>query len=310
MGMMWSQMGQELSAMIESVFGGHAHVDPAANKVQYTPPQNGVGGMAGGVVRAGSFRLIPVEDNPTPASSVGLEIGAGVVPIADPAVRLLTGTTVTGAPASRSGAAVQLGLDLAPFALEARAAVLEARVARLAEEGTSTSVSLAFKPKLGPGHNMVGVNVGEGTEWSHLVVDDAQTSSGVVVDGKSYVVAANPPGPQYSVVEVPVKADQAWAAKALADSQVGGQHGKYQLFCNDCTTYAGDVLAAADVATPPISTPGINFASVVAQSPRVVGPLRTAAKTAAVASTVERATALEEELQMSVADEHPYTATP
>ena len=30
------------------------------------------------------------------------------------------------------------------------------------------SVSLAFKPGIGPGHNMVGINPGSGTQWSHL----------------------------------------------------------------------------------------------------------------------------------------------
>ena len=64
MGMMWDRMGQELSGMIESVFGGHAYVNPRANTVDYTGPKNGVGGMVGGAVRAGTLRIVRL---PTPS---------------------------------------------------------------------------------------------------------------------------------------------------------------------------------------------------------------------------------------------------
>jgi RHS repeat-associated protein len=129
MGMMWQRMGQELSARIESVVGGRAHVDTAANTVQYTGPQGGVGGAVGGVARAASFRTVPIEKNPSEASLVGMEVGASQVLVLDPLERLATAKTVTGQETSRAWAAVQLFFDLLPFALEAHAAYMESRAA-------------------------------------------------------------------------------------------------------------------------------------------------------------------------------------
>jgi hypothetical protein len=98
--MMWDRMGQEFSGMIESIFGGHAYVSPRTNTADYSGPE---GGVVGGVVRAGTLRLVPIERGATQASLIGLEYGAGLVPVLDPGARLVTGNTVTGQEASRGG---------------------------------------------------------------------------------------------------------------------------------------------------------------------------------------------------------------
>lgn len=131
-GMMWAQMGRELSAMIESVFGGHAYVDPARNRVDYSGPEGGVGGVVGGAVREATFRMVPIEDRPTAASLMGMELGAGFVPILDPGERFVTGETVTGLETSRVWAGVHLALDLVPVGLEAHQMITASREARLA----------------------------------------------------------------------------------------------------------------------------------------------------------------------------------
>ena len=131
MGMMWDRMGQELSGMIESVFGGHAYVSPRNNTVEYSGPEGGVGGIVGGAARAATLRIVPIERRATLPSLMGMEAGAGLVPILDPGTRLVTGTTVTGQNASRGWAAVQLALDVVPFGVELHAGSVGAREASL-----------------------------------------------------------------------------------------------------------------------------------------------------------------------------------
>lgn len=109
---MWKQLGDELSAGWESVFGGHARVTPQSNQVTYEGPRGGVGGAVGGLARAGTLRTLSVEERPSEASLNGMEIGASMVPVLDPVARLATGKTVTGATASRLAAGVQLALDV------------------------------------------------------------------------------------------------------------------------------------------------------------------------------------------------------
>ncbi|MBV9772572.1 MAG: RHS repeat-associated core domain-containing protein, partial [Gemmatimonadetes bacterium] len=127
MGMMWDQLGREVGAMIEGVFGGSAYVSPRSNVVQYSGPQGGVGGMVGGVVRAATLRAVPIENHPSMSSLMGMEVGAGVVPVLDPGARMFTGVTVGGQKTSRGWAAFQFVLDVVPFALELHAASVEAR---------------------------------------------------------------------------------------------------------------------------------------------------------------------------------------
>jgi RHS repeat-associated protein len=131
------QMSGEVEGMIESVAGGHAYVDVASNRVEYTGPTGGVGGMWGGVVRTLTGRLAPIEDNPTEASLGGMEFGASMVPVFDPAERLVCGTTVTGRETSRGWAAVQLGLDVLPFAAELHAPSVPAHIADMEARGLS-----------------------------------------------------------------------------------------------------------------------------------------------------------------------------
>lgn len=313
MGMMWDQLGQEISGIIEGFFGGKAYVNPSTNQVLYSGPQEGVGGVVGGVVRAGTLRAVPIEKNPSPTSLVGLEAGAGLVPLLDPGARLVTGTTVTGLEASRSWAAIQFASDALPFALEAHAASIEARMMSVATEESGTSVSLAFRPgfRADPptpiGHNMIGINAGTGTEWSHLVVGDPQrTSNLIVTGGDAYVISAQRgPGSGYSVIEIPVSQADATRAAALAQSNIQmEQVGRYGLFSQDCTTYASSILDAAGVFTPKVSTPALNYLSVALQSPAAIVSLRTASAATTVTSIGFRATYLERTLQQSIPGEH------
>ncbi|NHZ67264.1 hypothetical protein F1735_34380, partial [Massilia sp. CCM 8694] len=84
-------------------------------------------------------------------------------------------------------------MDVLPFALEAHAMTVETRTMAAAAEGANSSVSLAFRPGRPIGHNMVGVNTGAGTEWSHLVVGSpAGPTSGsgrpiIVTGGDAFV---------------------------------------------------------------------------------------------------------------------------
>jgi RHS repeat-associated protein len=140
MGIMFRQMSMEVEAMIEGIFGGHSFVDIASNRVEYSGPSGGVGGMWGGVVRTVTLRIAPIEDNPTMSSLMGMEAGASLVPILDPGERLIAGTTVTGQETSRGWAALQFGLDVIPLAAELRAVSAPARVASVETRMMSTAL--------------------------------------------------------------------------------------------------------------------------------------------------------------------------
>jgi RHS repeat-associated protein len=316
MGMMWQQMSREIEGLITGIFGGHAYVDVARNKVEYQGPTGGVGGMVGGVVRAGTVRLVPIEDNPTMTSLMGMEAGASLVPVLDPGARLVTGESVTGQEASRGWALVQFGLDVTPLALELHGMSVEARMASLSERGAGTSVGVAFKPGgIGPGHNMVGVNVGEGMVWSDLRIGEAQALSNerIIYGGTSHVDFHGAPSPEkYYIVEIPVAPEDAARALATAQAQVDASRaageagiGPYQWFRQDCSTYTSSVLQSAGVSMPPVSTPAVNYAAVALRSPGVTAPLRMAARTTAVASAGAHLTQLEESMQMCLSEEHP-----
>jgi len=311
MGMMWERMGQEISGMITGLFGGSAYVSPAQNRVDYSGPRGGVGGVTGGVVRAATLRLVPIEENPTMTSLMGMEVGAGLVPVLDPGERLVTGTTVTGQDTSRGWAAVQFVVDVLTFAFEARAGILEARAA-----SAERTVSLAFKPGSPIGHNMVAID----GAWSDLAVADPigfgtrTTSRGtmpkIVTGGEAWVspVVGGPDG-RYIVITVPVTEAQAEAARAVATARggfdvSGRQVGQYRLLCTDCTTYAREVLGAAGVRTPPLSTPALNAGATWLASPASIPALHAGSLGAAATSAGFRTTALEEKLQMSITAEH------
>lgn len=310
------RMELEWSLMWQSMKGGHLEFDENGRAITM-PSGGGVGGMLGGVIRALTFRLVPIENDPTPSSLEGMEVGAGLVPIADPAARLVAGTTVTGQEASRGWAAAQLALDVAPFALGRYAGSVSRSAAVAAEEGDA-SVSLAFRPGApfgqnpGPiGHNVVGVNVGGGspTVWADLVITgDIERTSGIVTGGKGAVRGSRAPGADYLIATVPVTPEQANAARTLIEAQ-RGPAGAYRLFCTDCTTFASGALDAAGVSTPKFSTPALNYASVLLQSPSAIRTLESAATAAAVGSAVLRGTYLEQLRQQSIASEHTGAPT-
>ncbi|MBO9202541.1 MULTISPECIES: SpvB/TcaC N-terminal domain-containing protein [Niastella] len=300
MGMMWDRVGGELSSMWSSMFGGSAYVNPVANKVNIYPAQGGVGGFTGGMIRAASFRLIPLERNPNMSSLYGAEQGAGVLPVADPFMRLATAETVTGLEASRLEAGAMLLMDVVPLALEARAAYVEMKASR-------TTVSLAYRPgKLAPrpgpiGHNIVGINEGNGTKWSHLVVGDAERTKGIITNGKAIVEAYEkvPAEAKYKIIEIPVTPEQVAKAQKLVNERLGNA-GTYKLFDKDCTTYAHDILTEAGISMPGISTPSINAMAARLNNFRFLGAM---AEPAAAMSLGKTIALLSDRYQMSVTPE-------
>ncbi len=134
------------------------------------------------------------------------------------------------------------------------------------------SVSLAFKPNTGAvtvagrevqvGHNMVGVNTGAGTQWSHLVTEGGEA----VVER----VSASSVDDAYRVATIPVSSARAEAAAANMASQIEQRSaGAYAACATDCATYASGVLRSAEVTTPRLTTPGVNYAAVLLQTPQV-----------------------------------------
>jgi RHS repeat-associated protein len=139
-----------LMPLWEFAFGGTAVPDSADQHLMiYTPPKGGVGGAYGGVVRTLSFRLIPTERDPTFFSMLGMEFGASQIPVLNPLEKLVTGETVSGLNATkpstmfgvtlggRTWSALELALDLAPFAIEGFAAFKEARALRSLQQFSS-----------------------------------------------------------------------------------------------------------------------------------------------------------------------------
>jgi len=167
-----------------------------------------------------------------------------------------------------------LGTSAVTRAPGAAAAITEAT-----EEGVTAapsvtpSITVAFKPALGPGHNMVGVTTAEGTTWSHLVTDP-QGISGLASTGQPAEIVFSTAGPSasYLKVVVPVTASEADAALNVVNNSVGAA-GKYAFFGNDCATYASTVMNEAGVATPAVTSPFVNFTSAALQSPAVIQPV-------------------------------------
>jgi len=253
----------------------------------------GVKMVAGGIETAVGATLVGVGI----ASS---EIGIGIPIAAAGAFVTAHGAdvTVSGARTMWNGAPVE---TLTSQGLQA--AGMSRRAANLTDAGISVvgtlgaslairapavapSVSLAFRPALGAGHNMVGVTTSEGTTaWTHLVVNAPRTTSGVVTSGEALVVASEA-GPTigYATVRVPVAAAQAEAALTTATSAVrastaleaAGTPAVYSLCANNCATYTASVLNSAGVVTPSVTSPLLNFTATALQSPRVMQTLTTA----------------------------------
>lgn len=135
-----------------------------------------------------------------------------------------------------------------------------------------TSISLAYKPGLPLGHNMVGINAGQGTQWSHLVIDSSTIQN---VKNTPFIKSATAhimPGrlsSAYKTVTIPVSALKAKAAANLASSQLRTS-APYRYFVNDCATYANNVLREAGILTLPRSTPSLTFFTTSLQSPQAV----------------------------------------
>ncbi|HET7559477.1 MAG TPA: RHS repeat-associated core domain-containing protein, partial [Limnochordia bacterium] len=198
----------------------------------------------------------------------------------------LTSTALQAAGMSkRSANLVDAGIGVVGT-LGAGAAARAPSLIGVAAEGggeAGPSITLAFKPALGPGHNMVGVTTAAGdTFWSHLVVDATRTSSGAVTGGDAFVIAAeNGPSAAYTTVRVPVTAAQADAALSTANQAIAASSAAeaaraplaYSLCGNSCSTYAADVMNAAGIATPPITTPLVNLGAAALRSPGVMTPL-------------------------------------
>ncbi|RYZ01021.1 MAG: RHS repeat-associated core domain-containing protein [Myxococcales bacterium] len=156
---------------------------------------------------------------------------------------------------------------------------LGAGAATRAPAAAAGEVSVAFRAGAPVGHNMVGVSTAaEGTQWSHLVVRGAETTSGVVTSGEAVVVASRTgPGAAYLTATVPVTAAKAEAALASSQAQVATSSvGAYSYLSNNCTTYASGVLAEAGIVSLPGSTPSILLATTALQSPAIVQPLAAA----------------------------------
>jgi RHS repeat-associated protein len=148
---------------------------------------------------------------------------------------------------------------------------------------TTPAVTLALRPALGPGHNYVAVTTADGvTTWSHLAVDGATKTSGVVTGGTSVVegLEAAEMGGRLSrsvTVSVPVSASQAEAAlgtvtRAIQTTEAAGEagFGAYSLTSNSCSTYAASVMNSAGISTPALTSPALNFGAAALQSPTVV----------------------------------------
>ncbi len=106
-----------LEFALEASVGGDVDPKETDPHKTYTPAEGGVGGAAGGGLRVLSLGAIPFEKNPTAYSAEAAEVVAEQTGPVGALQRLVTGETVTGKPASRSEAAVELVVGLGLIAL-------------------------------------------------------------------------------------------------------------------------------------------------------------------------------------------------
>jgi hypothetical protein len=97
----------EWTGVMQGISGGQLTFDENGHAIT-TSPEGGVGGMIGGITRVLTFRLVPIERDPSSSSLRGMDVTAAAVPVLDPAEWLVTGTTVTGLGTSRGWAAFSL----------------------------------------------------------------------------------------------------------------------------------------------------------------------------------------------------------
>jgi RHS repeat-associated protein len=149
------------------------------------------------------------------------------------------------------------------------------RGAAAADDVAANSITLAFKPGVPVGHNIVGITSEGTTTWSHLVVDELAQSGGTGVryvapgTGASVVESTAGPSASYLTVTVPRTAAQVEAAQQAVTL---GKAGTYSYLTNNCTTYATSVVRASGL-TAPATTPMASFVTTALQSPNVVQPV-------------------------------------
>ncbi|MCF2490256.1 SpvB/TcaC N-terminal domain-containing protein [Dyadobacter sp. CY347] len=116
------QVDYNTKSLWEFMVGGRAYPHFSTNTFDIKMPEGGPGGLIGGALRAASLRLTPKERNPSKKSESGSKFGAGLIPVLDPAARLVTGKDVVGDETSRGHAFVDLLIDVVPAAWELRGA--------------------------------------------------------------------------------------------------------------------------------------------------------------------------------------------
>ncbi len=84
--------GKGIAQLWEFFVGGRVSVEQ--NEVEMA--QGGPGGVVGGAASAATFRLCPIEENPSPISQAGMVAGARMVLVLDPMERIVTGKDVRG----------------------------------------------------------------------------------------------------------------------------------------------------------------------------------------------------------------------
>jgi RHS repeat-associated protein len=248
----------------EVLFGGHWHThDDGHTNIEQ--PQGGPGGMVGGAVSALTFRLAPTEDNPNQNSCIGMDAGAALVPTPQDAImRLATGNTVSGAPASRASAAIDVALWVVPpLAEEAFAACAVGELTpELNELNELRTVTNGMKPSgpatLGGGSTPTPTARGTATvNW-----EGGHASIEVKVDGEVvHTHRLGAPGtnnePAYFTEEVSTKARQfevevpdGQASQSYQHSTIGEDQGPYDLATDSCLSYCADVLNAGGCNAP------------------------------------------------------------
>jgi RHS repeat-associated protein len=138
------QAHAEWDAYREQLIGGESRTDSEGHTETMPAMGTLVGGMVGGMLDALTFRIFPTEDNPTAQSRFGMDFGASLAPGPQDAImRLVTGETVSGAPTSRSTAAIETALRAAPYVLGRAANMGRAKNMCFPDEALALSDELA-----------------------------------------------------------------------------------------------------------------------------------------------------------------------
>jgi hypothetical protein len=97
-------LGTLFGTTAEIAVGGKTETGPFGMATNYAPPQDGVGGMVGGVAETVALRQLNLmESSPSSGGQLGAEFGASFVPVLNSAECAFTGETVTGNEISTNG---------------------------------------------------------------------------------------------------------------------------------------------------------------------------------------------------------------